>query len=438
MENSSSSTDSAVATPATGMSPSPGSSNTTGLQSLGVSNPTGSAADVNATAKVLAESTTAQAHARSSAVDSSTTPASPGSSPTQNGSTVDLASFPPTASSSTPTPWPTTPKDTPFTTTARPFTVMPSTSSTTTPAASSGNAGKVEHVDANTGAEQESDFGRYGLLAFGLTLGIAFLLLYALLLVVLVPRCCKKKGKHTLNADAFDERGGTQRGGDRNDVILLGERPHKPVAPLTSATGLNGEFITAVDLEEEKKDHGKRDKPSEEEHQGTKSDVTAGGQDRGRQEVKMGDTKSKPDTFVSTFMVGRLSLSNQGSSSSSQPNSPTSPDVTSGQPHNLAALKPVPDVSAGAGDDVMITSTPAVSDDDDAGRVKTTQGEPEARHADSSIDEDEDEESSVSSSDTELPPDRLPLPQGEEGRESFSLMPDIQLTFASPVKPTDV
>jgi hypothetical protein len=43
-------------------------------------------------------------------------------------------------------------------------------------------------VGSSGESTEESDFGKYGMLAFGLTLGVAFLLLYALLLVILVPR----------------------------------------------------------------------------------------------------------------------------------------------------------------------------------------------------------------------------------------------------------
>lgn len=95
---------------------------------------------------------------------------------------------------------------------------------------------------ATKDGERESDFGKYGMLAFGLALGAAVLLFYALLLVILIPKCCKRKNL-SLNSDrqAYDNR--------ESDVVLLTERPHKPLATMTSATGLNGEYITSVDLD---------------------------------------------------------------------------------------------------------------------------------------------------------------------------------------------
>ena len=54
-----------------------------------------------------------------------------------------------------------------------------------------------------------------------------------------------------MSASAYrDDRGMGNGSDDRgNAVLLMGERPHKPLAPLSSATGLNGEYITSVDLD---------------------------------------------------------------------------------------------------------------------------------------------------------------------------------------------
>ena len=100
---------------------------------------------------------------------------------------------------------------------------------------------------ASQDEDGDSDFGRYGMLAFGLALGAALLLLYALLLVVLVPKCCKRKRRLDLKPSSDQQ---TSRNRDmESDAIFLAERPHKPLATMTSATGLNGEYITSVDLD---------------------------------------------------------------------------------------------------------------------------------------------------------------------------------------------
>ena len=100
---------------------------------------------------------------------------------------------------------------------------------------------------ASQDEDGDNDFGRYGMLAFGLALGAALLLLYALLLVVLVPKCCKRKRRLDLKPSPDQQ---TSRNRDmESDAIFLAERPHKPLATMTSATGLNGEYITSVDLD---------------------------------------------------------------------------------------------------------------------------------------------------------------------------------------------
>lgn len=101
------------------------------------------------------------------------------------------------------------------------------------------------------------------MLAFGLALGAAVLLLYALLLVVLVPKCCKRKRRLDLKPSSDQQ---TSRNRDmESDAIFLAERPHKPLATMTSATGLNGEYITSVDLDV--KADGKAEEEGEEEEE---------------------------------------------------------------------------------------------------------------------------------------------------------------------------
>ncbi|XP_070183952.1 uncharacterized protein, partial [Littorina saxatilis] len=124
------------------------------------------------------------------------------------------------------------------------------------------------------GGEGESDFGRYGKLAFGLAMGAVVLLLYVLALVILVPRCRKRSQSLTLNTPSRHVTNGKE-----SDVILMGERPHNPLAPMTSATGLNGEYITAVDLDnnaggdgemEGEREEGDKDAARKEEDEETK------------------------------------------------------------------------------------------------------------------------------------------------------------------------
>ena len=53
---------------------------------------------------------------------------------------------------------------------------------------------------------EESAFGKHGVLAFSLTLGVAFLLLYALILVLILPRCRQtKKKKRDITKDKSDD-----------------------------------------------------------------------------------------------------------------------------------------------------------------------------------------------------------------------------------------
>lgn len=110
----------------------------------------------------------------------------------------------------------------------------------------------------------ESDFGRYGVIAFSLALACAVLLLYALLLVIFVPRCCGRRGKLTMNSKS-------SAGGD---VVPLSEVRHSKLAPMSSATGLHGEFITSIDLDateeagKQTPNHETKEKEDEKEKEG--------------------------------------------------------------------------------------------------------------------------------------------------------------------------
>ncbi|PVD35502.1 hypothetical protein C0Q70_02465 [Pomacea canaliculata] len=143
---------------------------------------------------------------------------------------------------------------------------------------------------------QQTTFGSHGLLAFAITLAIAVLLLYALLLVILVPRCCGKRRKQaTLTGDAMAS--------PAEENVALMEKKHKKVEPMTSATGLNGEFITAVDLDADQNDDGQKAKDDGAE----KKDDKEG--DKEKKDDKEESTEKSPESFVSTFLLGRLSSS---------------------------------------------------------------------------------------------------------------------------------
>lgn len=164
----------------------------------------------------------------------------------------------------------------------------------------------AKHSESKGGEEEggETAFGRYGLVAFCLILVIALLLLAALLLILFLPRCCPHQRLFIFSwapkdGDLDQDRPpkSTPNNQDSN-VVLLGERPHRPLAPMTSATGLNGEFITPVDLDA-KADEGEGEKASPGE--------------TGEKEVKKaegGTGGDKPqESYVSTFLIGRLSSS---------------------------------------------------------------------------------------------------------------------------------
>ncbi|XP_070208002.1 uncharacterized protein, partial [Littorina saxatilis] len=184
------------------------------------------------------------------------------------------------------------------------------------------------------GGEGESDFGRYGKLAFGLAMGAVVLLLYVLALVILVPRCRKRSQSLTLNTPSRHVTNGKE-----SDVILMGERPHNPLAPMTSATGLNGEYITAVDLDNNAGGDGEMEGEREE-----------GDKDAARKEEDE-ETKGQ-ENFVSSFLIGRLS-------SSKPTDADTPPDVS----------------TARADDDNVFVSSPGndgQTTPDDAGEKQTT------------------------------------------------------------------
>ncbi|XP_076472754.1 uncharacterized protein LOC143302108 [Babylonia areolata] len=174
------------------------------------------------------------------------------------------------------------------------------TITTTTTTDSPGAIGK----SAGAG-DGETDFGRYGLVAFCLALAVIFLLLLALLLFFLLPRYCKNRKVFFFTRGHKEEGVKAEpvaEGSGEGNVILLGERPHKPLAPLSSATGLNGEFITSVDLEEEEKKKEKED--GEEPKEGAAAAPAE------VEKAEEGEPEKKePESFVSTFLIGRLSSS---------------------------------------------------------------------------------------------------------------------------------
>ncbi|KAK7473300.1 hypothetical protein BaRGS_00035432 [Batillaria attramentaria] len=111
-----------------------------------------------------------------------------------------------------------------------------------------GTQGKVS--SASTDPEVDPDFGRYGLVAFALALSAAFLLLVALLLVILCPRFFgNRRQKHIINTSDGERQPTRSSRGDGDGAFLMGEVSHKPVAPMASATGLNGEYHTSIDLD---------------------------------------------------------------------------------------------------------------------------------------------------------------------------------------------
>lgn len=132
--------------------------------------------------------------------------------------------------------------------------------------------------------EKNSTFGSHGLLAFAITLAIAVLLLYALLLVILVPRCCGRRRKQaTLTGDAMAS--------PAEENVALMEKKHKKVEPMTSATGLNGEFITAVDLDADQNDDGQKAKDD-----GAEKDDKEG--DKEKNDDKEESTEKSPERCV--------------------------------------------------------------------------------------------------------------------------------------------
>lgn len=166
---------------------------------------------------------------------------------------------------------------------------------------------KTQAKSSKTNASTDPDFGRYGVLAFALALSAAFLLLVALLLVLLCPRFFSgKRQKHTINTPGVEgggRHGGVRPGsrGDGDGVFLMGEMPHKKLTPMTSTTGLNGEYHTAIDLDSDDPMKVKANEGQVQEK--AKKDAA---------EAENKEEEAKPqESFVSTFLIGRLSSSKQ-------------------------------------------------------------------------------------------------------------------------------
>lgn len=180
---------------------------------------------------------------------------------------------------------------------------------TTTPAPGSQTTRRPENKRPKTArsgeADVDPDFGRFGMLAFALALSAAFLLLIALLLFLLCPRFFGgRRRKHIINThDARQPTPASRADAGGDGAFQMGVLPpsHKPLAPMASATGLNGEYHTSIDLDipgDKQGGQGQASGEAEEEAAAKKS-------------AEEEEQEKKPDSFVSTFMIGRLSSNKQ-------------------------------------------------------------------------------------------------------------------------------
>ncbi|XP_041377867.1 mucin-5AC-like [Gigantopelta aegis] len=146
----------------------------------------------------------------------------------------------------------------------------------------SGNGGDMTDKKSKTPTSPvnsaETAFGKHGVLAFSLTLGVAFLLLYALILVLILPRCRQtRKKKHDLNKDKSD-------GAKTSNMELL------TLKSLESSPDSQG--FTTVDL----------DSPAD---GGAAQEITVAAAIAATDGVQSEAKKDDQEKSVSTFLVGK-------------------------------------------------------------------------------------------------------------------------------------
>lgn len=324
----------------------------------------------------------------------------PGASSTIE-STSDEAKL--TTTAGTPPPVTQMPAATTSTTTPAATTVKPPAQdkTTTKSTAKTTPGGVAQTKTSKTNAGTDPDFGRYGVLAFALALSAAFLLLVALLLVLLCPRFYGgKRRKHTINTPEVEgggRHGGARPGsrGDGDGVFPMGEVPHKKLTPMTSTTGLNGEYHTAIDLDSDDPNKVKAKEGQVQEE--AKKDAAEG-------ENKEEEAKPQ-ESFVSTFLIGRLSSSKQ----------------TEGEKlGDRSAVEGDEDVfkSPPAGADKPVTESEAKEE-----KEKKTEGSSSSGSSSSSSDSDAEETGKKDSSDDGN--DARPASTGS----GAGLMPNIRIEF---------